>query len=66
MTLTVDYRETTADRIKTDPAFASALMDEAMSLMLNGESEAAHLLLRDSLTGWKADLFVHVGRSYLG
>jgi DNA-binding phage protein len=51
MALTVDYRETIADRIKTDPAFANALLDEAMGLMLNGESEAARLLLRDLTHG---------------
>jgi DNA-binding phage protein len=51
MALTVDYRETIADRIKADPAFANALLDEAMGLMVNGESEAARLLLRDLTHG---------------
>jgi DNA-binding phage protein len=51
MTLTVDYRETIADRIKTDRDFAGALLDEAMGLMVNGESEAARLLLRDLTHG---------------
>ena len=51
MALSIDYRKTIADRIKTDPAFASALLDEAMSLLLNGESVAARLLLRDLTHG---------------
>lgn len=51
MALTIDYRETIANRIKSDPAFAGALLDEVMSLMLNGESEAARLLLRDLTHG---------------
>lgn len=51
MSLTVDYRETIADRMKTDLAFARALLDEAMGLMMNGESEAAGLLLRDLTHG---------------
>lgn len=51
MALTVDYRETIANRIKEDPEFASALLDEAMALMVNGEAEAARLLMRDLTHG---------------
>lgn len=51
MALTVDYRETIAARIKEDPAFARALLDEATTLLLNGEAEPARLLLRDLTHG---------------
>lgn len=51
MALTIDYRETIALRIKQDPAFARALLDEATTLMLNGEAEPARLLLRDLTHG---------------
>jgi DNA-binding phage protein len=51
MVLTVDYRETIARRIGSDPEFARALLDEAASLMLNGEAEAARLLMRDLTHG---------------
>ena len=46
--LTVQYRsETVQARIKADPAFAEALLREATDMFLNGEAEAARLLLRD-------------------
>jgi len=45
--LTVDSDETVQTRIKTDPAFAEALLREATDMFLNGEAEAARLLLRD-------------------
>ena len=45
--LTVDSSETVQARIKTDPAFAEALLREATDMFLNGEAEAARLLLRD-------------------
>lgn len=51
MALTVDYRETIANRIQSDPAFARALLDEATSMLLNGETEAARLLMRDLTHG---------------
>jgi DNA-binding phage protein len=51
MALTVDYRETIASRISSDAEFARALLDEAASLMLNGEAEAARLLMRDLTHG---------------
>ena len=34
-------------RVQRDPAFAVALLDEAISLFLNGEPETARLILRD-------------------
>lgn len=45
--LTVDSSETVQARIKADPAFAEALLREAADMFLNGEAEAARLLLRD-------------------
>ena len=45
--MTVDSAETVRARIKTDPAFAEALLREATDMFLNGETEAARLLLRD-------------------
>jgi len=51
MALTVDYRETIADRIQSDSAFARALLDEAASMLINGETEAARLLMRDLTHG---------------
>lgn len=45
--LTVDSSGTIQNRIKADPAFAEALLREAMDMFLNGEAEASRLLLRD-------------------
>lgn len=47
MNITRDYKETTDKRVKTDSNFACALLDEALSLFLNGESDVARLVLRD-------------------
>ena len=47
ISLTRDFKETVNARVQTDPAFAKALLDEAISLFLNGESEIARLILRD-------------------
>jgi len=47
MSLTRDYSETINSRIQCDPAFAQALLDEAVSLFLNGEPETARLILRE-------------------
>lgn len=35
------------ERAKRDPAFAKILLDEAISLFLNGEPDTARLILRD-------------------
>ena len=35
------------ERVRGEPKFARALLDEAATLFLNGEPEAARLLLRD-------------------
>lgn len=45
--MTVDSAATVRVRIKTDPAFAEALLREATDMFLNGEADAARLLLRD-------------------
>lgn len=47
MTLTRDFRQTVIERVERDPAFAKALLDEAATLFLNGEPDAARLILRD-------------------
>lgn len=47
MALTRDYKQTVVKRVQNDPAFAKALLDEAATLMLNGEPETARLVLRD-------------------
>jgi DNA-binding phage protein len=47
MALTQHFKHTVADRAKRDPAFAKALLDEAATLFLNGETQTARLILRD-------------------
>ena len=47
MALTRDFKETVVARIHSDPAFAQALLDEAVTLFVNGEPESAKLILRD-------------------
>lgn len=47
MSLTKDFKQTVVERVKRDPAFARALLDEAASLFLGGEPETARLILRD-------------------
>ena len=47
MALTRDFTETVKARVQRDPEFAIALLDEAISLFLNGEPETARLILRD-------------------
>lgn len=42
-----DFKETIADRIKNDPAFAQALWEEAKLLFENEEAELARQILRD-------------------
>jgi DNA-binding phage protein len=51
MALTRDFKETIVARIQSDRAFARALLDEAATLFLNGESETAKLILRDLVNG---------------
>ncbi len=47
MALTRDSRRTVIERVRRDPEFAKALLDEAATLFLNGEVQTARLLLRD-------------------
>ncbi|MBD2692353.1 DNA-binding protein [Anabaena catenula] len=47
MALTRDFKETVNARVQRDSEFAIALLDEAISLFLNGEPETARLVLRD-------------------
>jgi len=47
MALTRDFKETVAARVRSDPAFAQALLDEAITLFVNGDPESAKLILRD-------------------
>jgi DNA-binding phage protein len=44
---TRDSRNTVVERAKRDPAFAKALLDEALTLFLNAEPNTARLVLRD-------------------
>jgi DNA-binding phage protein len=47
MVLGRDFKETIVERVRRDPAFARALLDEAATLFLNGEPDMARLMLRD-------------------
>jgi DNA-binding phage protein len=47
MALTRDSKRTVVERVERDPAFAKALLDEAVTLFLNGEPDTARLILRD-------------------
>lgn len=47
MALTRSFKETVVERVRRDPAFARALLDEAATLFLNGEPHPARLILRD-------------------
>jgi hypothetical protein len=47
MPLTRDYKETLNESIKNDPEFANGLLDESLSLLINGEPDVARIVLRD-------------------
>lgn len=47
MSLTREFKQTVVERVARDQAFAKALLDEAASLFLDGEPDAARLILRD-------------------
>lgn len=47
MALTQDSRHTIVQRVKRDPTFAKKLLDEAVTLFLNGEPDTARVVLRD-------------------
>lgn len=47
MALTRGFKETIKKRIESDPDFANVLLNEAIDLMLDGDSATAKLILRD-------------------
>jgi DNA-binding phage protein len=47
MALTRDFKDTVVARVERDPAYAQALLDEALTLFLDGDPETAKLILRD-------------------
>ena len=47
MSSTRDYTETIHECIREEPAFATGLLEEALSLFLNNEPDVTRLLLRD-------------------
>ena len=47
MALTRNFKDTVVQRVQSDALFAQALLDEAATLFLNGDSETARLILRD-------------------
>ncbi len=47
MTLTRNFKQTVVECVARDPDFAKALLDEAATLFLSGEPDAARLILRD-------------------
>ena len=47
MALTRDLKDTVVARVQNDPAFAQALLDEAVRLFFDGEPDTAKLILRD-------------------
>jgi DNA-binding phage protein len=47
MALTRNFKETILERVKKDPDFGTALLQEALDALLNGDPETARLILRD-------------------
>ena len=47
MALTRDFKATVGSRVQNDPVFAQALLDEAITLFVDGEPESTKLILRD-------------------
>jgi DNA-binding phage protein len=47
MALTKDFKETVQSRAQRDPAFAQALVREAVATMLDGDLRAGKAVLRD-------------------
>lgn len=46
-TVSREFRETVAARVREDPAYVQALLEEAVQLFVGGEPETAELVLRD-------------------
>ena len=53
MALTRDFKQTVAERVKRDPEFARAMLDEAVTLFWNGEPETACLILLELVNAHK-------------
>lgn len=51
MNLSRDVHESVVERVRSRPAVAKALLDEAATLFLNGEPDVARLVLRDLVNG---------------
>jgi DNA-binding phage protein len=47
MAITRSFKDAVQERIENDDEFATALLDEAISLFLNDEPDLARLVLRD-------------------
>jgi len=47
MGLTRDFKRTVGERVRRDPDFAKAMLDEAATSFLNGEPHTARLILRE-------------------
>ena len=47
MALTRDYKESIRERAERDPDFATSLMQEALSAILEGDPETARIILRE-------------------
>ena len=47
MALTRDFKDTVVARVQNVPAFAQAMLDEAVTLFFDGEPDTAKLILRD-------------------
>ena len=47
MALTRHFKDTMVARVERDPAFVRAMLDESLTLFLNGDSDAAKAIWRD-------------------
>jgi hypothetical protein len=47
MMITKKFKHTVIERLRREPAFAKALLDEAMILLSEGEHDLAHRILQD-------------------
>ena len=47
MSISRDYKDTINERIESDSEFTASLLDESITLFLNGEPDVARLVLRD-------------------
>ena len=56
MALMRDFRQTITARVQSEPAYARALLQQATSLLLQGEPHTAKLLLRDLVNASLANL----------